>query len=116
MLADERVDPCLSDHDGFTPLMTAGQKGHLHVVEALLKAEGIAVNQLTTDKGSSALMLMSQNGHADCVRVMLADERVDPCLSNDRGGDALILAAHQNRAAVVDMLLADGRVDTNEVN
>ena len=61
-------------------------------------------------------MLMAQNGHADCVRVMLADARVDPCLSDDQGGDALMCAAGNNRAAVVDMLLEDGRADPNRLD
>ncbi len=57
--------------------MIAAQEGHSEAVEALLEG-GAAIN-LANIKGSTALHLAANNGHEDCVRVIL-EARADPGL------------------------------------
>merc|ERR1711988_1252382 len=55
--------------DGWTALILAAGKGHLEVVDALLRA-GAGV-QLQNKKGMTALMLATQKGHSNIVEPLL---------------------------------------------
>ena len=50
------------------------------------------------------------------MKVLLADERVDPNIANQDGYTALMWAAKERHASVVMVLLADDRVEPNMAN
>lgn len=54
------------------------------MVEALL-AQGADVN-IRDDEGSTALMCASEHGHADIVKLLLAQPECDATLSDSVGG------------------------------
>ena len=56
------------------------------------------------------------NNDIDMVKVLLADERVNPNMADEHGRTALMFAAHNGHAPVVTLLLADERVDPNMAN
>ena len=56
---------------------------------------------------NEAIRWASGNGHADVVRLLLADSRVDP---NARDNEAIRCASQYGHADVVRLLLADPRV------
>lgn len=58
------------DLSGFTPLMGAADRGHVSVVEALLKSG--ADPSLTDADNQSALSFAEEKGHADCIEMLRA--------------------------------------------
>lgn len=62
---------------------------------------------LTNAQGDSLLILAAYHGHAETVRVLLANG-ADTARINDRGQTALAAAAFRQQEAIVDDLLAAG--------
>ena len=58
--------------------------------------------------GSAALIAASEKGHYEVVKLLLADNRVDPSAKNNY---AIIAASNYGNTKVVKLLLADNRVD-----
>ena len=56
--------------DGATPLYTAAQKGHIQVVNALLRAG--ANQNLANDDGDTPLSVAQLNGHTEIVQAVQA--------------------------------------------
>jgi ankyrin repeat protein len=61
--------------------------------------------------GGTPLTVSAGHGSVLCLKLLLADHRVDPNLRASDGRAPLYLAAHENKVACVEVLLADGRVD-----
>ena len=61
--------------------------------------------------GATALIVASENGHADVVRVLL-DAKADVNAKDNYGGTAPMLASQSGHADVVRVLLA-AKVDVN---
>jgi ankyrin repeat protein len=66
--------------------------------------------------GPSALMIAAQNGNAQEVTLLLANDRLDPNIADQDGNTPLIFAAGDGHASVVTLLLANERVDPNLAN
>lgn len=103
-LVNEGVDRNAGGEDGFTPLMTACEAGHVAVVEILLMAN---VNDDDVDNGNGQAQIHRHN-EQQRRRCMLNAQ-------NKYGQTALSLAAQNNRAGAVQVLLsavgADGPID-----
>ena len=70
------------------------------------------LNQGTTDNGFTALMFASENGDADVVKLLLAQEGVDVNqVETDDGWTALMVASENGHADVVALLLAHEGVE-----
>ena len=70
LLADPRVDP---GHNGNKPIYEASLGGNVNVVKCLLQ-------DVRVDPGgeNQAIEVAAFNGHAEVVRVLLADPHVNP--------------------------------------
>ncbi|XP_075270487.1 ankyrin repeat domain-containing protein 6 isoform X5 [Opisthocomus hoazin] len=87
---------------GRTPLHLAAHKGHLHVVQVLLKA-GCDLD-IQDDAGNTPLHLACQNSHSQSTRVLLlGGSRAD--LKNNAGDTCLHVAARYNHLPIVRVLL-----------
>ena len=78
------------------------------------KHEQKDVNKATTDDGSTALIIASQNGHADVVSLLLGKEGVDVNQATNDGRTPLYIASWKGHSEVVSMLLAKQGVDVNQ--
>ncbi|KAM6208519.1 ankyrin repeat domain-containing protein 6 isoform 3-T3 [Sarcoramphus papa] len=88
---------------GRTPLHLAAHKGHLHVVQVLLKA-GCDLD-IQDDAGNTPLHLACQNSHSQSTRVLLlGGSRAD--LKNNAGDTCLHVAARYNHLPIVRVLLS----------
>jgi len=94
--------------DGITPLMIASQKGHIDIVNMLIKLTGPkAVDSNAKAAGYrnvSALYLAVLNNQLDVVRVLLAN-KADVNITADNGYTPLMVAAHTGNVEIVKLLL-----------
>jgi ankyrin repeat protein len=91
-----------------TPLWVACCRGRTPVVRLLLEGGGDPT--IAGDGGSTPLILASDNGHLEVVRMLLSHPSAKGTIDHrDRGGEtALWSACHMGRGAVVRALLESG--------
>jgi ankyrin repeat protein len=85
---------------GETALMLAAEKGHLEIVDCLLK--GHAVINIQCQNGGSALIRAAKNGNSACVKA-LVNKGADITIT-DNSNTALMLAAELGHTDVVKIL------------
>ena len=89
-------------------------RGDLPSAMQLLLDEGrVPLNCVEDEKGLTALHWAAHLGHVRCVRVLLADPRVDVNFKSQQGGTALHMAAEGGQTKVVELLLTSDKVDVN---
>jgi ankyrin repeat protein len=103
--ADERS----AGRDGWTPLIWAVRKGHLHVVAYLLDRPGTDIETQTAE-GLKALDVACNSGHLEVAKLLVrAGARVNPQTSNQYG--ALAEAAYGGHLQVVKYLVEEAGAD-----
>jgi L-histidine N-alpha-methyltransferase len=91
---------------GDTPLLTASRRGQLEVLRTLLAEHGVPLEHTNTD-GKTALHEAAQEGHVDCVRLLLGSgAQVDSLKKAD--WTPLMLACTKENLAVVEELVKNG--------
>ncbi|KNC51642.1 Poly(Adp-ribose) glycohydrolase [Thecamonas trahens ATCC 50062] len=100
------LPPGLSDA-GETALVlrSAASIGLVPVVEAIMHHPKISSDTLAL---SNCLAWAAEKGHIDIVRLLLADDRVDP---SAKANYAITRASHYGHVDTVRLLLTDNRVD-----
>ena len=103
------------DSEGRTPLFMASARGNTEVVERLLSAEGISVNQATTDCGEAHLLTASLAGHTEVVERLLSVEgiSVNQATTND-GCTPRLMASSRGNTEVVEWLLNAEGIRVNQ--
>jgi ankyrin repeat protein len=93
---------------GNSPLIAACTHNHPLVADALLQA-GARVGFVRKD-GATALYMACQDGHIECVRVLIrAGADVNQACADEKYGDSpLIMASQEGHVHVVDALIAAG--------
>ncbi|CAH6420895.1 Ankyrin repeat protein [uncultured virus] len=107
-------------NDMFTPntidLCAAAAKGSVKIVAWLLRHPEVDPSTISI-QGTYALHLAAENGHAEVVKLLLADSRVDPdqphmsCTALSRACAASFKERTSSYVKIVTMLLANERVD-----
>jgi ankyrin repeat protein len=100
LLSIQDVDINLAREDNnYLPLHTAVLKGHIHIVEAILKTSQkksiININNKVLPEGFTALYMAAQEGHIDIMKLLLA-EGADPNSKNIYGATPLDIAIQTN--------------------
>ena len=99
--------PLTNAGHGNFPLNFAAQEGHDEVVKALLKADGIEVNQTFKKNGAFPLLMAAQNGHDEVVKALLEAEGIKVNQTDEKIGTfPLLMAAQNGHDEVVKALLA----------
>jgi len=95
-------------------LLSAAREGDIDSVKRLLE-EKADVNR-SDDRGLTALMLASFEGHLEVVRTLLDSSAINVNQQNKRGWTALIACSFQGGSAVLAELLLNPEVDPNVQN
>lgn len=96
---------------GYTSTYIAAQNNHHAVLRELcVYPHKFRVNDLSPD-GSTPLYAASQNGHLECVKILL-DYGADPKIAYSFGYTPLYVAAQKDRLDIVKLLISRG-VDVN---
>ena len=111
VLLDHGADLNQSKLDGVTPLLMAVDKGHVSVVEILLKYKDIDPNKAKLN-GLTPLLMAVDKGHISVVEALLKHKDIDPNKPNNDGITPLLRAAAKGHVAVVEALLK-GAADPN---
>jgi hypothetical protein len=90
-LLREGVDVNARDSEGYTALMRAAQKGHIEIVERLLRRQEGTDVDVQDFEGFTALMRAIERGYLDIVPKLL-QAGADACIENKAGLTALDLA------------------------
>ena len=86
--------------DGFPPLLMAAFHGHTEVVDAVLDAPAVDVQQISRLNGATALVLAAYGGHLEVVtRLLKAGAHVDT--ADARGDPPVTLARTSFRAELL---------------
>jgi hypothetical protein len=91
------------DNHGMTPLMHAASGGHVEVVDELLFAGSLDVDQAAFC-GYTALLFAACGGHALCVQRLIS-AGASTSLRTPNGRTALLVASLNGHKAAVDILL-----------
>lgn len=93
-------DPDVVDEKGCTMLWKASWRGHLDVIDILLRSR--AAVDLADGSGTTPLIIAAHKGHRDCVELLL---RHGADLSRtDSGGNALENAQQRGHVAIAELL------------
>ena len=102
------------DNGGKTLLMHSAEKGDKYAVAYLLKKR-VDIN--TKDHvGNTALTLASNEGHSECVQLLLDKEDIDVNIKNYLSYTALMLASNEGHSECVQHLLNREDTDVNARN
>jgi ankyrin repeat protein len=106
----ESIDDANYDGDrGRTPLSRTAMRGHVAVLESLLKISDVNLNYLRDPCGATPLSWAAEFGYEAVVKLLLARDDVNPNqISNGR--TPLMFAAERGHDVVVKLLLAENGV------
>lgn len=94
-------------------LFIASAYGQQNLVEKILKEEKMLNPNLQTYKFSSPLYIASQQGHADCVRLLFSHPDVNVNLRSSTGASPLYIASQQGHTDCVRLLVSHPDVNVN---
>jgi ankyrin repeat protein len=115
-LSSGEVDVNRSDpDDGCTPLWVACQNGHLDVVQALLFADEIHINQADND-GVTPLYEACQRGHVGVVRALVDASGIQVNRAKNGFVTPLFMACQFGYLEVVCALLGAKGIEANRAN
>lgn len=100
-----RLDQVKSNNDGYSSIMLAASKGHKKAVRALLNycSPTDPKFELKRENGLMALIMASQNGHINIVKMLLNEKYSD--MQHYYAEIALILAAANGHRHIIEYVL-----------
>ena len=116
LLAKETIKVNMHDFQGRTALHFAALYGYKRCVELLCRHSDIFVNPQCADHFISPLYAAAQRNHPAVVEMLLAQQGIDPNLTNGHGSSALITAARHGHTDCARQLLRHPDTDPNVVN
>ena len=108
-LLQKGADVNVKDRQGNTPLLAALHSGHFESANLLvMKGSYTAAVNLT---GSTTILEAVTGGNMDCIRLILAQNRMDINKSDSRGDTPLYIAMKRNDSVLMRMLRDYGASD-----
>jgi ankyrin repeat protein len=93
-------------------IISAAETGNIELIKRFIK-NGSDVNS-KDNKGTTALMTASRNGHLDSVKILLQCKDIDVNAHNNWGSTALLCASVDNNIEIIKILVKN-RADINEI-
>ena len=100
-----------------TPLTYAASRGHIAIVEEILKHPEVDINRAAMDEGFTALIVASGNGNSEIVKLLLKRNETDVNLARkDNGISPLQIASMKGNVDVVELLISHPKIEVNHVS
>ena len=112
---NNKIYPFRREESGNCALIQAVQMGYGNIVDRLLEAKEIDVNQQDR-RGNTALILAVSTGHENIVDRLLEVNRIEVNQPNNDGNTALIVAVYKGHENIVYRLLDVDRIKVNQPN
>jgi ankyrin repeat protein len=100
-----------ANNNGWTPLMSAAQHGHLTTIQILLSAKGIDIDTKNSD-GATALILAAANGKDDIVKELI-NNGADVNITDNNGRTPQMWALQGGHQTTAQILLNSTRISNN---
>eukprot|EP00942_MAST-04A_sp_MAST-4A-sp1_P011550 g11550.t1 len=101
--------------NGHTALYIACKRGHVEVVDALLKYDSIDINIATSDTGETSFYTACQRGHLQVVNALLKSDSIDINIAtSDNDQTSFYVACKGGHVEVVNALLKHDSIDINK--
>lgn len=101
---------------GMSPLIEAAYDGKFATISFLLSKGKTDINAGDKLTGHTALIWAADKGHADIVRLLLAQPGIDVNVAGKTGVTALMLAAKKGDLDIVRQLLAHKNINVNHTS
>ena len=114
LLEQEGIDISICEYFGMTALHKAAWYAENSECLAILLARPELTSQMVNKKdmyGETPLWLAVCGGAADCVQMLLNDNRTDPNIKDEDGISPLMFAIKNNDVKCAALLLPDPRLD-----
>ncbi|KDR67657.1 hypothetical protein GALMADRAFT_146939 [Galerina marginata CBS 339.88] len=116
LISYDNIDINLPAGSGNTPLMLAVENGNLVITQLLIEHPCLNPNHRGGQCWSTALVLASQDGNKEIVRLLLHRDGIDVNSSDWCGMSALARAAYGGHASIVELLVARDDIDPNKLD
>ena len=110
--AGRHLDPIPDNF--YYALRNSAERGHVNLVAALLKLDGINPNYCR-GCGGGALALAALRGRSDVVDLLLAVSNIDPNVKDEKDATPLLCACWKGHTSVVRQLLVRDDIDLNTI-
>jgi len=107
-----KADVNLRSKSGWTPLIMAGQNGHVEICKALIDA-GADVDARTDKPGTTALIDASYNGREEIVKLLLESGVKEINAADDYGDTSVACAVGSGHLSIVKLLI-EHKADVNQ--
>ena len=94
------------DEEGNLPIIAASKYGEIERAQELI-AMGANVNDVGGERGIAPLILASENGYLEMVKLLL-DNKADVNAEGENGWTVLMWASHEGHCDVVELFLSNG--------
>ena len=96
---------CTASRDNESPLIQACHRGHHDIVQELMGATNIKINQKRKTDGATALFVACREGAVECVRQLLTNNLILINNSKTNGRSPLFIASFFGHNEIVEMLM-----------
>ncbi|KAK6346840.1 hypothetical protein TWF696_006947 [Orbilia brochopaga] len=108
LILRQNVDTNIMDNDDRSAISFASEFGLHGVIDALLRQPTMDLNIPAQSSGKTALMYAAENGHKECVKLILYQTFLHLNNQDLEGNSALKLAAKRGHCEIVKLLLEKG--------
>ena len=102
---DDVGDEYIASRDNESPLIQACHRGHHDIVQELMGATNIKINQKRKTDGATALFVACREGAVECVRQLLTNNLILINNSKTNGRSPLFIASFFGHNEIVEMLM-----------
>ena len=108
---------CIELEEGQSPLIEPIRRGHEEMVQLLLTAPNLNINQKDKSDGATALFIACRDGATECVRHLLKNDSIHIDEIKFNGRTPLFIASFWGYLEIIEMLIQhSNRMKQQKIN